>query len=55
MPKLYDVTRDFVHLVSGYHDVQWSHLGTIWATAWISDDEANLILTKWPGSIILCK
>jgi hypothetical protein len=52
-PKHYDVKRDFIFLIGGYHNVIWSHLGTLWASAWINDDEANLILTKWPNSIVL--
>jgi hypothetical protein len=54
--KQYNVKRDMAHLISANFDntrdgFVWSHLGTLFASAWISDDLAAKILDRFPGSI----
>lgn len=55
--KNYNIKRNMVFQISSYFDdgtgneFTWSYLGTIFASAFISDDLAAKILDKFPGSI----
>jgi hypothetical protein len=55
--KHYNVKRDMVFQISARFDNTdskefiWTHLGTLFASALISDDLAAKILDKFPGSI----
>jgi hypothetical protein len=54
--KQYNVKRDMTLLISANFDDTgkefiWSHLGTLFASAFISESLAAKILDRFPGSI----
>lgn len=57
--KNYNVKRDMVFQITSFFEIRigkefiWSHLGSIFASAWISEDLAAKILDKFPNSISL--
>ena len=51
--KLYDINREKVFLISAAFTIQFSYLGTLFAEAWLCDDDAVKILEKFPNSVKL--
>jgi hypothetical protein len=52
--KLYDFKRDLVHHISAmFPDLVFSHLGTLFAEAWLTDEQADEVLKRYPNSIKL--
>lgn len=52
-PKLYDINREKAFLISAAFAIQFSYLGTLFAEAWLYDEDAAKILEKFPNSIKL--
>lgn len=57
--KTYNVKRDMVFQITSFFETRignefiWNHLGTLFASAWISEDLAAKILDRFPNSIFL--
>ena len=51
--KLYDINRLIAFNISAKFDVQFSYLGTLFAEAWLTDENARDILEAFPNSIRL--
>jgi len=55
MKKLYSVSRILLFQILIDFDLQLLEAGELFISAFISDDDAKLILTEWPNSISLLK
>lgn len=51
--KRYDFKRDTLFIVLATFDIQMQRMGTLWAEAFLTDDQAKAILEQFPGSITL--
>jgi len=55
MKKLYSISRIHLFNILAEFDLQLVETGELFISAFISDDDAKLILTEWPNSISLLK